>query len=111
MGYIAFSEGRLLVAVCNADADVGPDGDRDFNSYGGGYSFDGTTLACTVDVASDSRRIGVRQLHTVVILDERQILLRPTPRLYGSKLERRELVWERVWRDPAASSVSCYSKI
>lgn len=27
MGYIAFSEGHMLAAVCNGDADVGPDGD------------------------------------------------------------------------------------
>jgi len=98
MGSIMFAQGRMLVALCNSDADVGPDEDRGFSSYGGRYSFDGSTLECAVDIASDCGRIGSRQVRSVLVLDERQILVRPPPRLYGSQLERRELVWERVWR-------------
>lgn len=106
MGYLGFSEGRMLAAVCNGDADIGPDGDRGYSSYGGTYSFDGSTLECKVDVASDPRRIGSRQFQGVVMLNERQVLIRPTPRLYGSQLERRELVWERVWHPDTESSDS-----
>jgi hypothetical protein len=98
MGTIVVSHGRMLASLCKGDADVGPDGERGFSSYGGPYTFDGTTLETIVDVASDTKRIGSSQVRTVVLLGEGQILLRPPTRLYGSTLERRELIWERVWR-------------
>ena len=104
LGHIVFSDGRLLVALCKGDKDVSADGDRGFSSYGGRYTFDGNVLDCEVDMASDPRRIGMHQVRSVVMLDENQFLLRPPARLYGSKLERRELLWERVWRPDDASS-------
>jgi len=98
LGHMVFSKGRMLVALCKGDAEVGPDGDRGFSSYGGRYVFDGTTLQCDVDMASDRRRIGSHLVRGLVMLDENEFLLRPPARHYGSKLERRELVWDRVWR-------------
>ena len=97
LGQIAFSNGRMLAALCNGDADIGPNHKRAFSSYGGPYSFDGGTLTVVVDVASDPRRIGGRQTREVVVTGER-MLLRPPLRLYGDILQRRELLWERVWR-------------
>ncbi|WP_353621343.1 lipocalin-like domain-containing protein [Variovorax saccharolyticus] len=104
VGQIAFSRGRMLVALCNGDNDLGPDA-RSFNSYGGPYTFDGETLDCAVDVASDPQRVGSRQVRGVVMLSEDKLLLRPPAGLYGRKLERRELIWERVWRPEAKVSV------
>jgi hypothetical protein len=98
MGHIVFSRGRMLVALCKGDPNVGPDGDRSFSSHGGRYSFDGLILECEVDVASDRRRIGTRRVRDVVMMTENEMLWRPPSRLYGTKLERRELVWERVWQ-------------
>lgn len=98
MGTIEFAQGRMLAVLCNGDLDVGSSGDRGFSSYGGPYTFDGTTLETTVDVASDLSRIGSRQVRTVVIMGEEQVLLRPPARLYGDKAQKRELIWQRVWR-------------
>jgi hypothetical protein len=94
LGQITFGNGRMLAALCNGDSDAGPK--RAYSSYGGPYSFDGTTLTVTVDVASDAKRIGGQQTREVVMTGDR-MLLRPPQRLYGDELQRRELVWERVW--------------
>jgi hypothetical protein len=96
IGQMAFSGGRMLAALCSAG---GPPGSvPSFLSYGGAYTFDGARLDCAVDVASDLDRIGDQQVREVVLLQDDQMLVRPPPRLYGSKLERHELIWERVWR-------------
>ena len=102
-GQIMFGNGRMLSALCNGDTEAGQHHDRGFTSYGGPYSFDGSTLTTIVDVASDPQRIGSRQTRDVVITGE-VMLLRPHLRPYNGVLQRRELVWERVWRpdaDPA----------
>ncbi len=95
IGQISFANGRTLAALCNGDHDVGAKGARSDSSYGGPYTFDGSTLETQVDIASDPARIGSRQIRGVVITGE-QMLLRPPRRLYAGKLERRALVWERA---------------
>jgi hypothetical protein len=94
-GIMEFCNGRMLVALCNGDAQVHPDKGREFSSYGGRYSFDGNTLSVDVDVASDPARIGSHRVRNIVMIGD-QMVLRPPPRLYGAALQRRELVWEKV---------------
>jgi hypothetical protein len=94
MGEITFRNGRMLAAVCNGDT-VAPPG-RSFSSYGGTYAFDGETLTCAVDVASDPSRIGGKQTRTVTLLGSRMVL-RPPQRAYGQASQQRELLWEKVW--------------
>jgi hypothetical protein len=103
MGQIMFSGGRMLAALCKGDADAGPGG-RGFSSYGGPYTFDGTTLETSVDVASDPTRIGGHQVRSVVMAGK-QMILRPPMRHYSGPgtRQRREVVWERVWQ-PAATT-------
>lgn len=97
MGMILFSQGRMLATLCNGDQALPAEQRREFSSYGGRYSLDGDTLTVEVDIASDPSRVGGRQLRTVVLLSERQILLRPPQRQYvGGGAQRRELCWERV---------------
>ena len=98
MGQIAFANGRMLAALCNGDTDPGVQSGRNYSSYGGPYTFDGSTLETVVDVASDASRIGSRQVRGVVMLGNDQMLLRPPTWLYGGHMQRRELTWERVWR-------------
>jgi hypothetical protein len=94
MGQIAFANGRMLAVLCNGGAEVV--GKREYSSYGGTYTFDGATLATLVDVASDPKRIGGTQTRRVVISGDTMVL-HPPMRAYGGALERRELVWQRVW--------------
>jgi hypothetical protein len=105
MGQIAFANGRMLAALCNGDTDAVAIAERNYSSYGGPYTFDGSTLETLVDVASDRSRIGSRQVRGVVMVGE-QMLLRPPQRLYGDSVQRRELVWERVWRPCQAPRAS-----
>lgn len=94
IGQIAFSGDRMLASLCNGDAVVTRR--RDFMCYGGVFTFDGGVLDCLVDIASDAHRIGqheVRQVREV----GKQIVLRPPARMYGDRLEQRELLWSRVW--------------
>jgi len=108
MGQIMFAQGRMLSVLCNGDADA-PAG-RGYTSYGGPYTFDGTTLETVVDMASDPTRIGSRQVRTVVMRG-RQMLLQPPARAYSGTgngpgagpSQRRELVWEQVWQPPTGS--------
>jgi hypothetical protein len=97
MGQIMFANGRMLSALCNGDAAPTVQGGRNYSSYGGPYTFDGTKLETTVDVASDPARIGGTQVRTVERRGER-IVLRPPTRDYAGQTQRRELVWERVWK-------------
>jgi hypothetical protein len=97
LGHIAFSNGRMLCALCKGDSYAGLDGSRQFISYGGIYRFDGTELEVVVDVASDPDRIGTRQVRALVMMGE-EMQLRPPARLYGGSLQQREVIWERVWR-------------
>ena len=97
MGQLAFFNGRMLAALCNGDTGVAADRQRNYSSYGGTYTFDGTTLETLVDIASDPSRIGSRRVGAVLMMGE-QMLLRPPPRLYVDSVQRRELVWDRIWR-------------
>jgi hypothetical protein len=97
IGQIIFTaEGRMLAALCNGDADPGIGVDRGYSSYGGFYTLEGTTLTTTVDMASDARRIGGKQIREA-LLDGARLVLRPPLRSYGGVKQQRELLWERVW--------------
>ncbi len=102
MGQIMIGNGRMLASLCKGDADAGANGHRGFSSYGGPYTFDGTTLDTSVDVASDPTRVGGHQVRTVEMKGE-QMILHPPTRMYSGTRQRRELVWERVWQ-PSADS-------
>lgn len=87
----------MLTALCNGDVGPGIGDDRGYSSYGGFYTLDGTTLTVAVDMASDTRRIGGRQIRET-LLDGEQLVLRPPMRPYAGVMQQRELVWVRVWR-------------
>jgi hypothetical protein len=97
MGQLTFSNGRMLSVACNGDAGAKGERQRNYSSYGGTYTFDGITLEALVDIASDPSRVGIRQARGIVMMGE-QMLLRPPQRVYGDSVQRRELVWERIWR-------------
>jgi hypothetical protein len=94
IGQIAFSNDRMLASLCNGDALVTRK--RDFMSYGGVFTFNGEVLDCLVDIASDPHRIGQHEIRQVKVVGS-QILLRPPARMYGERIEQRELLWSRVW--------------
>jgi len=99
MGVVTLTaDGRMMAVLVDGRARL-PDGARrEYSSYCGNYTFDGTTLVTTVDAASDPARIGSQQVRKVRFKDERMILVPPERDMDGVKIHR-ELSWERISTD------------
>jgi lipocalin-like protein len=97
MGLLHFSaEGRMMAVLCDGrpivrEAEVR----REYNSYCGNYSFDGTTLVARVDCAANPEQINSDQVRRVEFRGDRMVLF-PPPRPMGKINQHRELVWERI---------------
>jgi hypothetical protein len=96
LGRVTFTaEGRMMSVVCDGRRELPPGVSREYSSYCGNYTFDGSQLVTRVDAASDPSRIGSDQVRGVRF--ERDLLvLMPPPRRNGGKEEYRELTWERI---------------
>lgn len=98
MGLVTLTaDGRMMAVLVDGRSKL-PDGaKRDYSSYCGNYTFDGSTLITTVDAASDPGRMGSQQVRQVRLEGDRMILV-PPDREEGGVLFHRELTWERVSR-------------
>ncbi|HSH99416.1 MAG TPA: lipocalin-like domain-containing protein [Reyranella sp.] len=96
MGLVTLTaDGRMMAVLIDGRARL-PDGARrEYSSYGGNYTFDGSTLVTTVDAASDPARLGTRQVRKVRLDGDRMILV-PPDRDEGGVTIHRELVWQRI---------------
>lgn len=99
MGLVSLTaDGRMMAVLIDGRAKL-PDGaKREYSSYCGNYTFDGTTLITTVDAASDPSRMGSQQVRKVRFEGERMILVPPERDMDGVKIHR-ELSWERISTD------------
>jgi hypothetical protein len=96
MGLVVFAaDGRMMAVLCDGRPALAPGEPRQFMSYAGNYSFDGTTLSTRVDASSDASRIGGDQVRHVRF-EGRDLVLAPPRRLYAGVMQHQELVWERV---------------
>jgi Lipocalin-like domain len=96
IGRVTFTaEGRMMSVVCDGRPELPPGIPREYSSYCGNYTFDGSRLITRVDAASDPSRIGSDQVRGVRFEDGRMILS-PPPRRMGRSEEYRELTWERI---------------
>ena len=95
-GLVSFqTDGRMYCVLCDGRTDLAAGEPRQFMSYAGNYTFDGTTLSTRVDASSDTSRIGGDQVRTVRF-DGGDLVLAPPRRLYAGVMQRQELVWERI---------------
>ena len=96
MGLVSLTaDGRMMAVLVDGRAKL-PDGTkREYSSYCGNYTFDGSTLITTVDAASDPARMGSQQVRKVRLEGDRMILVPPEREEGGVKLHR-ELAWERI---------------
>ena len=96
MGLVTLTaDGRMMAVLVDGRARL-PDGvKREYSSYCGNYTFDGSTLITTVDAASDPARLGTQQVRKVRLDGDRMILVPPEREEGGVKIHR-ELTWERV---------------
>lgn len=96
MGRVVFNaDGRMMSVVCDGRPETSVGAAREYSSYCGNYTFDGTQLVTRVDAASDPSRIGSDQVRGVRFEGDRMILS-PPPRRQGDSEEHRELTWQRI---------------
>jgi len=86
---------RMMAVICDGAAELPPGTKREYSSYCGNYTFDGTTLVTRVDAASDPARVGSDQVRGVRFEDQLMIL-RPPVRSIDGVAEQRELYWEKI---------------
>jgi Lipocalin-like domain len=97
MGVVMFAaDGRMVAVLCDARSQL-PAGEeeREYSSYCGSYTFDGTMLVTRVDAASDRSRLGGDQIRRVRFDGERLVLM-PPPRPWRGVMQHREMYFERI---------------
>jgi hypothetical protein len=97
MGVVVFSaDGRMVAVLCDARPQL-PAGeeDREYSSYCGNYTFDGTTLVTRVDAAADRSRLGGDQVRRVRFDGDRLVLM-PPPRPWRGVMQHREMFFEKI---------------
>jgi hypothetical protein len=97
MGLVTFDgKGRMMAVLCDGRPML-PDGvTRDYSSYCGNYTFDGTTLVTRVDASASARiAIGSNQVRKVRFEGKRMVLT-PPPVMLDGVLQHRDIYWERV---------------
>jgi Lipocalin-like domain len=78
MGRVVFSvDGRMMSVVCDGRPELPTGARREYSSYCGNYTFDGTRLITKVDAVSDPTCIGSEQVREVRFEGDR-MLLRPS---------------------------------
>ncbi len=96
IGRVTFTaDGRMQSMVCDGRKEMPAGVARDYSSYCGNYTFDGTRLVTRVDAASDPSRLGSDQVRGVRFEGE-LMALSPPPRTSCGREEYRELTWQRI---------------
>ncbi|MAP11967.1 MAG: hypothetical protein CMQ61_07930 [Gammaproteobacteria bacterium] len=93
-GVVVFYENSRMMCVLTDGRDH-LDAAREYSSYTGIYTFDGTVLTTHVDQSVNQERIGGDQVRGVRFEDG-YMLLTPPSRPHPSGTEHRELKWQRV---------------
>ena len=96
MGLVTLAaDGRMMAVLVDGRKSL-PDGaKREYSSYCGNYTFDGSTLTTIVDACSDPARMGSDQVRKVRFEVERLVLM-PPPRPWRGQAQHRELFWEKA---------------
>ena len=102
MGLVTLNaDGRMMAALCDGRTSLPEGTKRDYASYCGNYTFDGTTLITKVDASSAARiAIGGDQVRKVRFEGKRMVLTPPPTELNGV-MQYRDVYWERISSEPA----------
>lgn len=96
MGILTLSaDNRMMAVLCDGRAKLAEGARREYSSYCGNYTFDGSTLITTVDANSDPARFNAPQVRKIRFEGERMILVPPVSEVNGVKVTR-EIAWERI---------------
>ena len=88
-------DGRMVSVLCDSRSEIPDSGEREYTSYCGTFSFNGSTLVTRVDACSDPNRFGTDQIRKVR-MEGKLLVLEPPPREKDGILEYREMFWERI---------------
>ena len=96
MGIVTLTaDGRMMAVLCDGRPSLPEGSKREYSSYCGNYTFDGSTLTTVVDANSDPARFTAPQVRKVRFEGDRMILVPPQVEVNGVKATR-ELAWERI---------------
>lgn len=96
MGLVSLTaDGRMMSVLVDGRKDLPEGAPRQYSSYCGNYTFDGSTLTTMVDANCDPVRFTAPQIRKVRFDGERMILTPPPSEIDGVKVTR-ELTWERI---------------
>lgn len=88
-------DGRMVSVLCDSRLKISSGEQREYTSYCGSFTFDGSTLVTHVDACSDPARFGTDQVRQVR-MDGDLLVLTPPPRTKDGTIEHRELFWEKI---------------
>jgi len=89
------ADGRMMAVLVDGRPSLPEGAKREYSSYCGNYTFDGSVLTTIVDASSDPARMGTAQVRKVRFEGDKMILMPPPTEANGVKVTR-ELTWERV---------------
>lgn len=88
------ADGQMMAVLVDAGEGSDGEGEREYASYCGTYTFDGDTLVTTT-YAHSAARFVAPQVRRVRLEGDRLVLTPPVVEAGGRRLTR-ELVWERI---------------
>ena len=96
MGLVTLiDDGRIMAVLVDGRATLPEGTPRQYSSYCGNYSFDGSTITTIVDANCDPVRFTAPQVRKVRFEGERMVLTPPPANVNGVMVTR-ELTWERI---------------
>ncbi|MGB3797494.1 MAG: lipocalin-like domain-containing protein [Alteraurantiacibacter sp.] len=96
MGLITFNDDhRMMVVISDGRDSILEGTDREYSSYTGRYTFDGTTLKTEVDGSLPIERVGTLQTRPARLEGKRITLTAPPVEIDGV-VNYRDLTWERI---------------
>lgn len=89
-------DGRMYCVLCDGRVELPPGLSRQFMSYAGNYTFNGSILSTLVDASSDAKRISTNEVRNVRFESSDEMVLLPPSQMVAGVTHRKELLWERV---------------
>jgi hypothetical protein len=102
MGIVTLNaDGRMMAVLCDGRARLPDEAKREYSSYCGNYTFDGTTLITRVDASASARNaVGSDQVRKVRFEGKRMVLTPPPAELNGV-VQYRDIFWEKISTESA----------
>ena len=97
MGVVTLNaDGRMMAVLCDGRTAMPADQPaREYASYCGNYTFDGSVMVTKADAASHPSRLAIDQVRQVSFDGERMVLRPPLDQVDGVTRQR-VLTWEKI---------------